>query len=161
MSRSCEYATSGSARTRGVEDWGGLPGTMMEQAWCRLALVVGCLALLVCPVEAADKSVDSGSKHRTDMHNRLQLRAEQEAYRQSVEPLSPADRQNLELKLQQQRLQQRNLQLRQDQRLQAERHKRHINGSLDPYRINRPGPGFQQQQQQQRLQMRMQRNTWP
>ena len=95
------------------------------------------------------------------MHNWIQLRGEHEVYRQSVEPLSPVDRQNLELRLQQQRLQQRNLQLRQDQRLLAERHKRRINQLVDPYGVNRPGPGAQQQQQQQRLQMRMQRNTWP
>ena len=97
------------------------------------------------------------------MHNWRQLRGEQEVYRQSVEPLSPVDRRNLELQLNQQRLQQRNLQLRQDQRLQAERFKRRINRSVDPYRVNPPGPGTQlqeRQQQQQRLQMRMQRNTW-
>ena len=138
-------------------------GTMVEQAWCRLTLVLGCFALFVCPVDAAVKSIDSGNKHRIDMHNWLQLRGEQEVYRQSVEPLSPVDRQNLELRLQQQRLQQRNLQLRQDQRLQAERHKRRINQLLDPYHVNRPVPSpqrLEQQQQQQRLQMRMQRNTW-
>ena len=129
--------------------------------WFRLALVLGCFALFVCPVDAADKSIDSGSKHRIDMHNWLQLRGEHEVYRQSVEPLSPVDRQNLELRLQQQRLQQRNLQLRQDQRLLAERHKRRINQLADPYSVNRPGAGAQRQQQQQRLQMRMQRNTWP
>jgi hypothetical protein len=136
---------------------------MVEQAWCRLALVLGCIALFVCPVEAAEKSVDSGNKQRIDMHNWRQLRAEQEVYRQSVEPLSPVDRGNLEVQLNQQRLQQRNLQLRQDQRLQAERLKRRINRSIDPYRVNRPGPSTQlqdQQQRQQRLQMRMQRNTW-
>ena len=152
------------SRTRKVGDLGGLPGTMMEQAWCGLALVLGCLALFVCPVVAADKSVDSGNKHRIDMHNWLQLRSEQEVFQQSVEPLSPVNRQNLELRLQQQRLQQRNLQLRQDQRLQAERHKHRINRLDDPYRVNRLGPSTQrqeQQQQQQRLQMRMQRNTWP
>jgi hypothetical protein len=136
---------------------------MVEQAWCRLALVSGCFALFVCTVDAADMSTDSGNKHRIDMHNWLQLRGEQEVYRQSVEPLSPVDRQNLELRLQQQRLQQRNLQLRQDQRLQAERHKRRINPLIDPYHVNRPVSGAQRlekQQQQQRLQMRMQRNTW-
>ncbi|MBT8130257.1 MAG: hypothetical protein KJP10_09705, partial [Gammaproteobacteria bacterium] len=98
-----------------------------------------------------------------DMHNSLKLRKEQEIYRQTVEPLSPADRQNLELKLQQQRVQQRNLQLRQDSRLQPERHKPRINQLIDPYRLNRPGTSSQrqaQQQQQQRLQMRMQRNIW-
>jgi hypothetical protein len=137
---------------------------IVDQAWCGLALVLGCLSLLAFPVEAADRSVDSGNKHRIDMHNWLQLRGEQEVYRQSVEPLSPVDRRNLEQQLQQQRLQQRNLQFRQDQRLQAERHKRRINRSVDPYRANRPGPSPQRQQQQQqlqRLQMRMQRNTWP
>ena len=125
---------------------------------------VGCLALLVCQVEAADKAVDSGNKQRIDRHNQLQLRTEQETYRQSVEPLSPADRQNLELQFHQQRLQQQNLQLRQDQRLQAERHKHRINPSFAPNSIYRPGPNtpgqVQLQQQQQRLQMRMQRNTW-
>jgi hypothetical protein len=149
-------------RTAEVEDLGGLPG-MVEQAWYVLALVLGCLALLVCPVEAADNPVDSGNKQRIDMHNWLQLRGEQEAYRQSVEPLSPVNRRNLEQQLHQQRLQQRNLQLRQDQRLQAERHKRGINRSIDPYRVNRPDPSpqrLEQEQQQQRLQMRMQRNTW-
>jgi hypothetical protein len=148
-------------RTREVGDLGRLPGTMVQQAWWGLALVLGGLALLVCPVEAADKSVDSGSKQRTDMHNWLQLRSEQEAYRQSVEPLSPVDQRSLELKLQQQQLQQRNLQLRQDQRLQAERHNSRINRSIDPYLVNQPGSSPQKQQQQQRLQMRMQRNTWP
>ena len=126
-------------------------------------MVPGCFALFVCTVDAADMSIDSGNKHRIDMHNWLQLRGEQEVYRQSVEPLSPVDRQNLELRLQQQRLQQRNLQLRQDQSLQTERHKRRINPLVDPYRVNRPAPGAQrleQQQQLQRLQMRMQRNTW-
>ena len=151
-------------RTRAVGDLGWLPGVMGEQACCRLALVLGCLATMVCPVEAADKSADSGNKQRIDMHNWLQLRGEQDMYRQSVEPLSPADRRNLELQLQQQQLQQRNLQLRQDQRLQAERPQRRINRSVDPYAINRPGPSpkrQEQQQQLQRLQMRMQRNTWP
>ena len=138
-------------------------GTMVEQAWCRLALVPGCFALFVCTVDAADMSIDSGNKHRIDMHNWLQLRGEQEVYRQSVGPLSPVDRQNLELRMQQQRLQQRNLQLRQDQRLQTERHKRRINQLADPYHVNRPGSGTQrleQQQKLQRLQKRMQRNTW-
>ena len=134
---------------------------MAVRPWRRLALVLGCFALFVCPVDAADKPGDSGNKHRIDMHNWIQLRGEHEVYRQSVEPLSPVDRQNLELRLQQQRLQQRNLQLRQDQRLLAERHKRRINQLVGPYGVNRPGPGTQQQQQQQRLQMRMQRNTWP
>jgi hypothetical protein len=131
---------------------------------CMRALVLGCLALLVCPVEAVDKFVDSGTKQRIDMHNWLQLRAEQEAYQQSVEPLSPSDRRNLELQLQVQRLQQRNLQLRQDQRLQAEQLERRTKQSLDPYPLNRSGPSAQRpqrQQQQQRLQMQMQRNTWP
>jgi hypothetical protein len=130
---------------------------------CMRALVLGCLALLVCPVEAVDKFVDSGTKQRIDMHNWLQLRAEQEAYQQSVEPLSPSDRRNLELQLQVQRLQQRNLQLRQDHRLQPERHKPRINQRVDTYHLNRPGISSQQQgqqQQQQRLQMRMQRNIW-
>jgi hypothetical protein len=135
----------------------------VEQARYGFALLLGCLALSVCPVEAADTSVGSGNKHSIDMHNSLQLRKEQDIYRQSVEPLSPADRQNLELKLQHQRLQQRNLQLRQDHRLQPERHKPRINQMVDPYRPNRPGISPQrqaQQQQQQRLQMRMQRNIW-
>ena len=91
---------------------------------CTRALVVGCLALLIYPVEAVDKFVDSGTKQRIDTHNRLQLRAEQGVYQQSVEPLSPADRRSLELQLQVQQLQQRNLQLRQDQRLQAEQQER-------------------------------------
>jgi hypothetical protein len=141
-----------------------LPGTFVEQPWCRLALVAGCLALLVCPIAAADKFVDSGNKQNIDRHNQLQLRAEQRAYQQSVEPLSPVDRQNLELQLQVQRLQQRNLQSRQDQRLQAERYKQRIN-PVESSRVNRPGPRpqqqAQQQQLQQRLQMRMQRSTWP
>jgi hypothetical protein len=147
--------------TREAGNLGALPSTMVEQAWWALALVLGCLALFICPVEAADNSVDSGNKQRIDMHNWLQLRGEQDAYRQSVEPLSPTNQQNLELQMHQQRLQQRNLQGRQDQRLQAERHKHRINQSVDPYRVNRPGPSPQQQQQQQRLQMRMQRNSWP
>ena len=136
---------------------------MVVQDWCRLALVLGSFALLVCPVDAADRFIDSGNKHRIDMFNWLQLRGEQEVFRQSVEPLSPVDRQNLDLRMQLQRLEQRNLQLRQDQRLQAERHKRRINQLVDPYRVNRPGTSPQRQelqQQQQRLQMHMQRNTW-
>ena len=155
--------TRGS-RTPDVGDLGGLPGNRVKHAWWGRVLVLGALALLVCPVEAVDQSVDGGTKQRIDMHNRLQLRAEQEDYRQSVEPLSPLDQRNLETQLQHQRLQQRNLQGRQDQRLQAERHKRHINQSVDPYRLNRPGPSLQRQeqlQQHQRLQMRMQRETWP
>ena len=134
--------------------------TKVRQSRCGYALVLACLALLVSPVAAANKSADSGNKNSTDRYNQLQLRAEQKTYQQSVEPLSPVDRRNLDKQLNQQRLQQRNLQLRQDQRLQAERQQQRIN-SIDPYGVNRPGPGSQwQQQQQQRLQMRMQRNTW-
>ncbi len=149
------------SRTPDVGDLGGLSGTRVKRAWWGHVLVMGCLAVLVCPVEAADQSVESGNKQRIDTHNRLQLRAEQQDYRQSVEPLSPVEQRSLETQLQHQRLQQRNLQGRQDQRLQAERHKRGINQVLDPYRVNQPGPSLQRQQQQQRLQMRMQRNTWP
>ena len=124
-----------------------------------LKLALACLALSVSPVAAANNSVDSSNKHSTDRYNLLQLRAEQQSYQQSVEPLSPVDQRNLEMQLEQQRLQQRNLQLRQDQRLQSERQKHRIN-SIDPSRVNRPGQNSQWQQQQQRLQMRMQRNTW-
>lgn len=167
------WKTKGHKRLRGKPPCSGtcivgdsviLTGNMVEQALYGLTLVLGCLVLFVCPADAADMPDDTGNMHRIDMHHRLQLRNEQEEYRQSVEPLSPEDRRNLELQLNQQRLQQRNLQFRQDQRLQAERHKRSIDQWIDPYRINRPGPGLQrqeQQQQQQRLQMRMQRNTWP
>lgn len=164
------WRSSGHMKTRGksrrprtpaVGDLGKLPSARVEQARCVLAAVFGCLALLVGPVEAADQSADSGNKHRIDTHNRLQLRAEQQDYRQSVEPRSPVEQRNLETQLHHQRLQQRNLQGRQDQRLQAERHKRGINQVLDPYRVNQSGPSLQRQQQQQRLQMRMQRNTWP
>ena len=148
-------------RTPAVGDFGGLPSTKVERAGWGLAAVLGCLALFVYSVEAAEQSVDSGNKQRIDTHNRLQLRAEQQDYRQSVEPLSPVEQRNLETQLHHQRLQQRNLQGRQDQRLQAERHNHRINQSLDPYRVIQTGPSLQRQQQQQRLQMRMQRNTWP
>jgi hypothetical protein len=125
-------------------------------------IFLACLALLVCPVEAASESFDSANKHRIDRYNWVQLRAEQKAYQQTVEPLTPAEQQKLNLQLQQQRLQQRNLQLRQDQRLQTERYQRYINGSVVPDRIYHPGPSTQwQEQQQQRLQMRMQRYNWP
>jgi exonuclease VII large subunit len=131
----------------------------MERIGCRFALVLSYLALLVCPVAAANQSVDSGNKHSIDRYNSLQLRAEQQTYQQSAEPLSSVDRRKLEMQSQQQRLQQRNLQLRQDQRLQAERHRHRIN-QVDPYGLYRSGPSSQSQQQQQRLKMRMQRNTW-
>ena len=107
----------GYAHTPIAGDLDGLPGTMVEQTWCGFALVLGCFALLVCPVQAANNSVDSGNKHSIDRYNSLQLRAEQKAYQQSVGPLSPVDQQKLKQQLHQQRLQQRNLQLRQDQSL--------------------------------------------
>lgn len=149
----------GFAQTPSVRDLEGLPDTMVEQSWYGFALVLACFALIVSPVAAANKTIDSGNKHSIDRYNQLQLRAEQKTYQQSVEPLSPVDQRSLEMQLNQQRLQQRNLQLRHDQRLQAERQQHRIN-SIDPSRVNRPGQSAQRQQQQQRLQMRMQRKTW-
>ena len=134
--------------------------TLQRKTQCGFALVPACLSLLVSTVAAANNSVDIGTKHSIDRYNQLQLRAEQKTYQQSVEPLPPVDQQKLKQQLQRQQLQQRNLQLRQDQGLQAERHKRNINRSLEPYRVYQPGQSSQWQQQQQRLQMRMQRNSW-
>ncbi|MEA3274840.1 MAG: hypothetical protein U9Q81_06020 [Pseudomonadota bacterium] len=120
-----------------------------------LATFLGSMPTVVAE---AEERVSVGKQQRLEAEGWLQLKKDQESYRECVEPLPPKDAATLEHLDHRQQGELRDLQLRQRQSLQTER-RRQRRPNLERPVARGPELKNQRQMERQRLDMRIQRET--
>ncbi len=121
-------------------------------------------ALIIGPAAAYAEDPAPAARHRAaGAQGQLELQRDQEDYRRSVDPATPQEARQLDLRLDGQMSQWEELQLRQSQELGVMGQRQGIPSEHPPVSPAQADPRLKldRQDKAQRLQFRMQRQTWP